>query len=87
MYYLSTYVVLFIAIKVSFNYSTFTVKEDDNTLQISMFLSEPSPCCLNVFVEFTNEFIDDKATGELCIVHIYAYIVNNYSTRYVNSEC
>ena len=58
----------------NFNDSTYAVKEDDSPLQISMFLSEPSPCCLNVFVEFTNEFIDDKATGELCIVHIHAYM-------------
>ena len=65
---------LFIAIKVSFNDSTYTVKEDEGTLQISMFLSKPSPCCLNVFVEFTNEFINYKATGELCIVHIRAYM-------------
>ena len=65
---------LFIAIKVSFNDSTYTVKEDDGALQISMLLSKPSPCCLNVFVEFTNELIADKATGELCIIHIHAYM-------------
>ena len=71
-----------IAIKVSFNDSTYTVKEDEGPLQVSMFLSKPSPCCLTVFVEFANEFIADKAIGELCIIHIYAYMyVHHHLTR------
>ena len=55
----------FIAIQVSFDDSSYTVKEYEGSLLISMFLDNPSPCCLHVFVEF----IDGTAHGKLCETH------------------
>ena len=63
----------FIAINVSFSDSSYTVKEHEGSVKISMFLDKPSPCCLHVLVKF----MDDKrpAAGELHVVHIHICIV------------
>ena len=65
----------FIAINVSFSNSSYTVKEHEGSVKISMFLDEPSPCCLHVLFKF----MDDKepAAGELHVVHIHICIVKH----------
>ena len=63
----------FIVINVSFSDSSYTIKEYEGSVKISMFLDKPSPCCLHVLVKF----VDDKEPGELCVVHIsYLYLIH-----------
>ena len=57
----------FTAINVSFSDSSYTIKEYEDSVKVSMFLDKPSPCCLHVLVEF----MDGTALGELCVVHIH----------------
>ena len=60
----------FTAINVSFSDSSYTIKEYEDSVKVSMFLDKPSPCCLHVLVKF----MDGTTSGQLCVVHIRTYM-------------
>ena len=53
----------FVVIDVNFDEKQYTVNEYNREIIIGLYLSRPSPCCVDVYVEVTN----DTATGKLSI--------------------
>ena len=63
-YVLFLHVEFFVAIRVAFNPSTYTVEEDVGTFSPVLTLNRPSPCCITVFAELINS----TAIGEHCTI-------------------
>ena len=64
------YYICSIAINVTFNNPSYTVEEWEGSVQLTLLLDKPSPCCIHMLVKFT----DRTALGELCVVCICVLI-------------
>ena len=71
---------VFVAITVNFNQSTFTVKEYEGPVTPVLTLSKPSSCCLTIRATLKNV----TATGKSCCTCMHT-ISNLYFFNYVTN--
>ena len=85
----SIVLIFFVAIPLSFEYSSYIVDEGDVSISPVLKLNEPSPCCITVYAELTDGPGRDQATGKfhyyavfyLTFVNVCKYILENTTSN------